>query len=133
MIVSKKIIAAAAPLLLAVFLMFGCQYFRTDVNKYHVKVKFDEGAASGKKLESVSAIIGSDKFWWSSFAAGEEKTANLFSDKNAVNNLTVLYTYGGEQRSWESANFAENADYRINLRIDAAGNITEDSCKLPCR
>jgi hypothetical protein len=129
MIINKKIIIAP---LMTIFLMFGCHYFKTDVNKYAVNVKF-EGSANGEKLESVSAIIGSDKFWWTSFEAGEEKTINLFSDKNAVNNLTLLYTFGGNQRTWESADFAENADYRINLTVDSAGNIAENSCKLPCQ
>jgi len=118
--------------LLVISLMFGCNYFRTDVNKYTVTVKFN-GSSTGAKLENVSAIIGSDKFWWTSFEDGEEKNVNLFSDKNAVNNLTLLYTFGGEQRSWESAEFAENAGYRINLIVDSSGNVTEKSCKLPCQ
>lgn len=112
--------------------MFACNFFRTNVNKYVVSVKFSGGAA-GEKLEGVSAIIGSDKFWWASFEAGEEKTVNLFSDKTAANNLTLLYKLGGQEHNWESAAFAENADYRISLMIDAAGGVAEDSCKLPCR
>jgi len=116
---------------LAIFIMFGCQYFRSDVNKYSVNVKFD-GGANGEKLEAISVIIGADKFWWTSFEANEEKSVNLFSDKNAVNNLTLLFTLGGKQKTWESANFAENADYRIDLKIDSIGNITENSCRLPC-
>lgn len=117
---------------LTVLLMFGCNYFRSDVNKYAVNIKFN-GGASGEKPESVSAVIGADKFWWSSIEAGEEKTVNLFSDKNAVNSLTLLYTLGGRQKTWESANFAENSDYQINLTIDSEGNVTESSCRLPCR
>lgn len=111
--------------------MLSCHYFRTDINKYEVKAKFD-GGRNGEKLESVSAIIGSDKFWWISFEAGEEKTVKLISEKNAANNLTLLYTFGGEQRSWESKTFAENADYRINLTVSSTGNVTEDLCQEPC-
>lgn len=123
--------AKFSAVILTVGLMLGCNYFRSDVNKYVVNVKF--GGAAGEKLEGVSAIIGSDKFWWSHFEAGEEKSVNLFADKNAVNNLTLLYTFGGKQRSWESANFEPNAGYRINVTVDAAGNVSEESCQLPCR
>lgn len=116
---------------LIVFVMFGCHYFRSDVNKYTVNIKFD-GAAGGEKLEAVNVVVGADKFWWASFEANEEKSVNLFSDKNAVNNLTLQYTLGGTQRTWESANFGENADYRIDIKIDSTGSVTENSCRLPC-
>lgn len=125
--IKKKILFVLS--FLTILSMFGCYFFRSDVNKYIVKVRFN----SGEKLENVSAVVGADKFWWTSFDAGEEKTVNLFSDKNAVNNLTLLYTLGGRQRTWESANFAENADYQINVTIDSAGNVAENSCQLPCR
>lgn len=116
--------------LLIFFVMFGCHYFRSDVNKYTVSVKFIN--PGGAKLEAISVIVGADKFWWASFEAGEEKSVNLYSDKTAVNNLTLLYKISGREKTWESANFAENADYRINLAIDSNGFVTEDSCRLPC-
>ena len=129
MIESKKFLLLPV---LAILLMFGCNYYRSDVNKYVVNIKFS-GGANVEKLESISAIIGADKFWWTSLEAGEEKTVNLFSDKNAVNNLTLLYTLGGTQKTWESANYAENSDYRIKLTIDSEGSVTENSCRMPCR
>lgn len=127
--VNKKILAAP---LLAISLMLGCNYFRTDVNKYLVNVKFD-GGANEEKLEKVSVIIGADKFWWSYFEEGEEKSVTLFSDKNAVNNLTLLYTFGGNERSWESADFAEDTGYRINITVNSLGKVSEVFCKLPCQ
>jgi hypothetical protein len=129
MIGRKKILLLPV---LTILLMFGCNYFRSDVNKYVVNIKFS-GGVNGEKPESVSAIVGADKFWWTSLEAGEEKTVNLFSDKNAVNNLTLLYTLGGKQKNWESANFAENSDYQINITIDSEGSVTENSCRMPCR
>ena len=126
-----KIIILVLPLVI-VLLMFGCNYLRSDVNKYVVNVRYD-GGANSVKPESVSVVIGADKFWWSSIEAGEEKNVTLFSDKNAVNNLTLLYTFDGKQKTWESANFAENADYKINLTIDLTGVVAENSCRMPCR
>lgn len=115
---------------LLILTMFGCNYFRSDVNKYAVNVKFTN--SGGEKLEAVSVIIGADKFWWASIEAGEEKSVNLFSDKNSVNNLTLLYKINGREQTWESPKFEENADYKINLTIDSNGFIDENSCRLPC-
>ena len=113
----------------AFFLMSSCFLFRGDTNKFAVKVNFS-GDAAVQKLEDVRVIIGSDKFRWNSFEAGEEKSVNLYAAKNAANNVTLLYKLGGREMSWESENLAENADYQINLTIDKDGNVTKSFVKL---
>ena len=113
----------------AFFLMSSCFLFRGDTNKFAVKVNFS-GDAAVQKLEDVRVIIGSDKFRWNSFEAGEEKSVNLYVAKNAANNVTLLYKIGGREMSWESENLAENADYQINLTIDKDGNVTKSFVKL---
>jgi len=113
----------------AFFLMSSCFLFRSDTNKFAVKVNFS-GDAAVQKLEDVRVIIGSDKFRWNSFEAGEEKSVNLYAAKNVANNVTLLYKIGGREMSWESENLAENADYQINLTIDKDGNVTKSFVKL---
>jgi len=113
----------------AFFLMSSCFLFRGDTNKFAVKVNFS-GDAAVQKLEDVRVIIGSDKFRWNGFEAGEEKSVNLYVAKNAANNVTLLYKIGGREMSWESENLAENADYQINLTIDKDGNVTKSFVKL---
>lgn len=113
-------------------LTIGCNFFRTDVNEYVITVKF-AGGESGKRLENVSAIIGADKFWWTSFVKDEENTVTLSTKKNPSTNLTLLYTISGEKRSWESDEFSEIDSYRIKLEIDADGAVKENICKMPCR
>lgn len=113
----------------AFFLMSSCFLFRGDTDKFAVKVTFS-GDATVQKLEDVRVIIGSDKFRWNSFEAGEEKSVNLYAAKNVANNVTLLYKIGGKEMSWESENLAENADYQINLTIDKDGNVTKSFVKL---
>ena len=113
----------------AFFLMSSCFLFRGDTNKFAVKVNFS-GDAAVQKLEDVRVIIGSDKFRWNGFEAGEEKSVNLYVAKNAANNVTLLYKIGGREMSWESENLAENANYQINLTIDKDGNVTKSFVKL---
>ncbi len=113
----------------AFFLMSSCFLFRGDTNKFAVKVNFS-GDSAVQKLEDVRVIIGSDKFRWNSFEAGEEKSVNLYAAKNAANNVTLLYKIGGREMSWESENLAENANYQINLTIDKDGNVTKSFVKL---
>ncbi len=118
-------------ILSALFLLSGCFLFRGNTNKFAVKVKFSDDSRQ-QKLENVRVIIGSDKFWWNAFEAGEEKSVNLFAEKNAVNNVTLLYKIGGKEMVWESENLAENADFQINLILDKEGNVTKSFCTLPC-
>ena len=110
----------------------GCSFFRTDVNEYIVAIKF-VGNESAERLENVSAIIGADKFWWESFQKNEKNTVTLSTKKNSSTNLTVLYTISGEKRSWESVEFSESDSYRIELEINASGDVKENICKMPCR
>lgn len=109
----------------------GCNYFRSDVNKYALTIKFAPANAEDK-LENVSAIVGADKFWWASFRQDEEQKINLFTKKNPGTNLTLLYSINGQQQTWESSNFSENDSYRINLEIDSKGGVKEKICQMPC-
>lgn len=85
-------------------------------------------------MENVSAIVGGDKFWWPSFSANEEKVATLFSSKAAANNVTLLYSIGGKQRSWEGAALAQHdVNYEIKLTVNAAGVVSERTCPSTCR
>lgn len=113
-------------------LLSSCNRFRSDVNEYVVTVRF-VGGESGSRMENVSAIVGSDKFWWAGFEKNEENTVTLFTKKNPSTNLTLLYTLNGSERSWESSDFSESDSYRISLEIDASGVVKESFCKMPCR
>lgn len=113
-------------------LVSGCYLFRPNVSQYVVTVKF-VGGETGMQMENVSAIIGSDKFWWASFAENEENTATLYTKKNPSTNLTLIYTVNGSEHSWESADFSEGDSYRVRLEIDEKGRVKENFCKMPCR
>jgi hypothetical protein len=109
----------------------GCNYFRSDVNKYALTIKFAPANAEDK-LEDVSAIVGADKFWWAEFRKGEEQKIDLFTKKNPDTNLTLLYSINGQKQTWESPSFSENGSYRINLEIDSKGGVKEKICQMPC-
>lgn len=113
------------------FLLSNCRFQQGDFNNYYLTIKFSPGDKN-TELKGVSAIIGSDKFWWSEIAPGEEKIITLSTKKNPVINLVLLYSIDGQEKDWESDNLLEDADYRFFLEIDAAGTVKERFCRLPC-
>lgn len=117
-------------LIFSVFLI-GCRSLSADVNNYYLTVKFNS-SNKNSELKNVSAVIGTDKFWWSDIKANEEKKITLSTGKNPVNNLSLFYYINGQEKIWQSENLAEDADYRFTLEIDAAGTVKERFCRLPC-
>jgi hypothetical protein len=109
----------------------GCSFFNSDTNKYFVTVKYD-GGETKKSLKNISIVIGSDKFWWSSVESGEKKSVTLYAEKNPVINASLFYSLDDRERTWEIGNFPENADYKIDLTINAEGSIEQNICKTPC-
>lgn len=118
-------------LIAGIFSLQGCGFFRGNKDKFSVKIKF-VAENNQEKLEDVRVIIGSDKFWWNAIESGQTESVNLFAEKDAVNNLTLFYKIGGKDMSWESENFAANADYRVDLTIEKDGKVKSAICKLPC-
>jgi len=127
--ISLKI--ASLVIIAGLFSIQGCSFFRGNKDKFTVNIKF-AAENNRQKLEDVRVIIGSDKFWWNSIESGKEESVNLYAEKDAVNNVTLLFKIGGKEMSWESESFIENADHRVDLMIDKDGKVTNVICKLPC-
>ena len=115
----------------AFLFLSGCSFFKAETNEYIVSVKYI-GNEKNKNLRNISVIAGSDKFWWASMQDNESKTVALSTKKNPDTNVTLLFSLDDRERTWESGNFPENADYKIDLSINAEGNVESKICRIPC-
>ena len=122
--------ACGRALLLAVSLALGgCRVLGNDV----VKVKVIFAASSDvRAITDLSAIAGGDKSYWASLRPGTAANVNLLPGPEDDRQLTLLYTFDGEKRSWDGPKVGVGAGYRIEITIDAGGHVSSRHCILPC-
>lgn len=116
-------------LLFLILTLAGCRVLGNDV----VKVTVIFAAPGGdRQVTDLSAIVGSDKSSWPSLNGGAQKSVNLLPGPEDDRQLTLLYTFDGDKRSWEGPKIAAGAGYRIEITIDASGHVSSRHCILPC-
>jgi hypothetical protein len=120
---------AQSVLLLVTLAIAGCRLWGNDV----VKVTLIAAASTqNHQLTDLSAIVGSDKYSWPSLAAGSDKNINLVPGPQDDRQLTFLYTFDGDKRSWDGPKFDLGVGYRIEITIDGTGQVSSRHCVLPC-
>lgn len=113
------------------FILFiaGCALLSSDSIKVNIEFA---STTTFQKITDVSVIVGSDKFFWQEITAGEVETVTLMPGPNDDRQLTLLYTLDGQQKSWNSPKFELGKGYRIWVKVDSLGKVTERHCLLPC-
>ena len=107
----------------------GCGIWGNNVVK--VRVIF-AAPGSDRQLTNLSVIAGSDKYSWPSLAAGSDRNINLVPGPDDDRQLSFIYTFDGQQRSWDGPKFEAGIGYRLEITIDAKGSVTSRHCILPC-
>jgi hypothetical protein len=96
-----------------------------------VKIIFNHPSPE-HQLENVSVVVGVDKAFWGQMEANSAYTYILSPDSTPDWQLTMFYTLDGNRKIWESPLFPKGKGYRIEIKIDAQGDVTERHCYLPC-
>lgn len=89
-------------------------------------------SAQNHQITDLSLIVGSDKYSWPSLSSGSDRNVNLTPGPEDDRQLSFLYTFDGEKRSWEGPKFDKGTGYRMEITIDADGRIASRHCILPC-
>jgi hypothetical protein len=87
--------------------------------------------ADQRKLTRVTVIAGADKASWPEISAGTTVRSTLFTEGGDTS-LFVQFTLDDKQLNWHGPKFPEETGYRIAVRVDSAGIVTERHCTLPC-
>ncbi|VAW84799.1 hypothetical protein MNBD_GAMMA18-241 [hydrothermal vent metagenome] len=90
--------------------------------------------SSSAKLHYVNVISGGDKFHWYGVYSGEKKTITLYPGAQSDNKITLFYQFAAnkQKQTWEGDEVQSELGYRIQIAIHENGEITEQSCSLPC-
>lgn len=84
-----------------------------------------------RRLSRVTVIAGADKASWPEIGAGRTVRSTLFTESGDTS-LLVQFTLDDKQVNWHGPKFPNETGYRIAVIVDAAGNVTERHCILPC-
>jgi hypothetical protein len=84
------------------------------------------------RLDDVTVYVGGDKFFWGNIPANDVETVILSPGPSQDWQLTLFYSMDGGDKIWESPVFPNGKGYRIEIKIDAQGAVTERHCYLPC-
>ena len=117
-----------APLLFAA-LMAACDDPAKD--EVNVKIVFVE-ADPAKRLSKVAVISGGEKSYWSELGAGKAESATLKPRPTEGTQLTVQFELDGQRKSWQGPRFPAGTGYKIEVRVDGRGDVTERHCRIPC-
>ncbi len=115
--------------LLICTLIAGCGNWSNDTVK--IRIVFTDNNPT-HQLTNVSIVVGSDKYFWRTIAAGKVETVTLRPSATDDRQMTLLYTLEGQQKSWDGPKFDVGTGYRIEIKIDAHSFITHRHCILPC-
>lgn len=96
-----------------------------------IKIAFTDQTPA-HQLANISVIVGSDKYFWHTIAAGKVETVTLRPGATDNKQLTLLYTLDGQQKSWDGPKVDVGAGYKIEIKIDAHGFVRHRHCILPC-
>ena len=83
------------------------------------------------QLTDLRLVAGADKTWRPQLAAGDSFRTTLFTHA-ADTRLLVQFKLNGQQVDWDGPDLGSNVGYRIAIRIDDSGQVTERHCLLPC-
>jgi len=119
-------------LVVMVLLLSGC--IPNTVPKVVIELSYISTFSSAK-LHYVSVISGEDKFHWYGVYSGEKKTITLYPGAQSDNKVTLFYQISSEKQkqTWEGTEVQSELGYRIQIAIHENGEITEQSCSLPCK
>ena len=84
-------------------------------------------------LADLTAVVGGDKYSWESLRAGADRRINLLPGPQDDRQLLFSYTFKGERRHWKGPEFGPGTGYQIEVKVDAAGRVSERHCVLPCQ
>jgi hypothetical protein len=84
------------------------------------------------RLDNVTAIVGGEKFVWAYIPANDVESVIISPGSSQDWQLTLFYSMDGNDKIWESPVFPDGKGYRIEIKIDAQGAVTEHHCYLPC-
>lgn len=109
-------------LIISCILFTGCNYFNTDVSRCQVTISYYSNKRQSE-LKNISAILGSDKFWWPSIAANKKEKVTLFPSRTPGNTLVLLYHLNNQSFSWESPVLTNTSPHEIDVVIHSNGDV----------
>ena len=98
----------------------GCGIWGNNVVK--VRVIF-AAPGSDRQLTNLSVIAGSDKYSWPSLAAGSDRDINLVPGPDDDRQLSFIYTFDGQRRSWDGPKFEAGIGYRLGTDLRLGFNV----------
>lgn len=107
----------------------GCDIWGTENVK--VWISFTD-ANTAELLKDVSVIVGGDKFFWHGIPAGTVERVTLRPGELDNRQLTLIYTQNDLKKYWEGPEFEAGTNYRIEIKIDAKGIVSQRHCFQPC-
>jgi hypothetical protein len=90
------------------------------------------GSPMGGRSQSSDVFAGGDRYSWSALRCGERKAVNLLPGRKEDRHLILGFKLDGRERFWDGPPIKKAAVYRIEVRIDRQGRVTERHCLLPC-
>jgi hypothetical protein len=124
-----SLVSAFMGLSMAVSFGTGCTAASDDAVRVTISFVATDPATP---LRDLTLISGGDKYSWPVLTAGETRNVNLLPGLRDDRQLTLLYTLQGRKKSWDGPRVAPTAGYRIEVKVDAAGNVAHRHCSLPC-
>ena len=113
----------------AVLLACACQGRGPDVD---VNLRLDPGPANSA-LSRLTVVSGGDKYEFPSLQPGESRTVHLRPGAGEPQ-VTLLYTAGGEQRTWESPPLQAGRAHEVMVQVGSDGRVrTASVCEAPCQ
>jgi hypothetical protein len=83
------------------------------------------------RLRGLRLTAGADKAYWSELSTGETVRSTLFTQREDTTVNMQFVTDAGTV-SWQGPRFPSGTGYRIAIRVDADGGVSEEHCLLPC-
>jgi len=104
-------------------------FTETDPSRRLIDLYFEEGG-------DLNVVTGSDEAHLRDLAAGEVETINLLPRPEDSRQLGLRYRLDSDVstmgRFWRGPKFDRGTGYRIEIKINGRGEVTERHCILPC-